>query len=128
MHQIVDGTLSGGVNQVGIDHYNSVINELLKNGEKPCVRFIILKIQISYYLLLVCACLTLSVVNVGIEPFVTLMHFDMPQALEDDYGGLLSRLFMYASSYSVLHLSFKFQIWLVSQIVLQTQNVVTSIC
>uniref|UniRef100_A0A2N9HXU1 Beta-glucosidase n=1 Tax=Fagus sylvatica TaxID=28930 RepID=A0A2N9HXU1_FAGSY len=56
-----NGTLSGGVNQVGIDHYNSVINELLKNG---------------------------------IEPFVTLMHFDMPQALEDDYGGLLSRLFI----------------------------------
>ncbi|GMY15070.1 beta-glucosidase [Fagus crenata] len=56
-----NGTLSGGVNQVGIDHYNSVINELVKNG---------------------------------MEPFVTLIHNDMPQALQDKYGGLLSRSFI----------------------------------
>lgn len=30
----------------------------------------------------------------GIEPHVTLDHFDHPQALEDMYGGLLSTQFM----------------------------------
>ena len=34
MHQIVEGTLSGGVNQEGIYHYSNLIDELLKNGEK----------------------------------------------------------------------------------------------
>ncbi|OMO71757.1 Glycoside hydrolase, family 1 [Corchorus olitorius] len=27
----------------------------------------------------------------GIKPFVTLMHFDLPQAIEDKYGGFLNR-------------------------------------
>ncbi|KAM7465420.1 hypothetical protein LguiB_012982 [Lonicera macranthoides] len=26
----------------------------------------------------------------GIEPFVTIFHWDVPQALEDEYGGFLS--------------------------------------
>lgn len=29
----VDGSLNGGINQEGLDHYNNVINELLKNGK-----------------------------------------------------------------------------------------------
>ncbi|GMY15068.1 beta-glucosidase [Fagus crenata] len=56
-----NGTLSGGVKQEGIDHYNNLIDELVKNG---------------------------------IKPFVTIMHNDLPQALQDKYGGLLSRLFI----------------------------------
>ncbi|KAF7833962.1 beta-glucosidase 24 [Senna tora] len=55
------GSLSGGVNQEGIDHYNDLINELVKYG---------------------------------ITPFVTLLHFDPPQALENKYGGHLNRLFI----------------------------------
>ncbi|GMH30218.1 hypothetical protein Nepgr_032061 [Nepenthes gracilis] len=51
------GNLSGGINQVGIQHYNNFIDELLTNG---------------------------------IKPFVTLFHWDLPQALEDEYGGFLS--------------------------------------
>ncbi|XP_037496905.1 beta-glucosidase 17 isoform X2 [Jatropha curcas] len=51
------GRVSAGVNQEGINFYNSLIDELLSNG---------------------------------IEPLVTLFHWDLPQALEDDYGGFLS--------------------------------------
>ncbi|XVE54510.1 hypothetical protein DITRI_Ditri03aG0087700 [Diplodiscus trichospermus] len=53
-----NGTLSGGINQEGINHYNSLIDQLVKHG---------------------------------IKPFVTLMHFDSPEALEIKYGGFLNR-------------------------------------
>ncbi|KAK1564341.1 hypothetical protein Q3G72_001094 [Acer saccharum] len=56
-----NGSLSGGVNQEGIYHYNSLINELIKYG---------------------------------IKPFVTILHFDSPLALEKKYGGPLSRSFV----------------------------------
>ncbi|KAK9277160.1 hypothetical protein L1049_006699 [Liquidambar formosana] len=51
------GKKSDGVNQEGIDFYNNLIDELIRNG---------------------------------IEPFVTLFHFDMPSALQKDYNGFLS--------------------------------------
>ncbi|TYI71356.1 hypothetical protein E1A91_D08G288700v1, partial [Gossypium mustelinum] len=52
-----DGTLGGGINQEGINHYNSFIDDLIKNG---------------------------------IEPYVTILHFDSPEALESKYGGFLN--------------------------------------
>ncbi|KAK9926682.1 hypothetical protein M0R45_023897 [Rubus argutus] len=55
------GSLSGGINQEGVDHYNSLIDELIRNG---------------------------------IKPFVTILHFDLPQALEEKYGGYLNRSFV----------------------------------
>ncbi|XP_049368805.1 furcatin hydrolase-like [Solanum verrucosum] len=51
------GQVKKGVNQAGIDHYNSLINEI---------------------------------VALGIKPLVTLFHWDLPQALEDEYLGFLS--------------------------------------
>nr|BAP90525.1 beta-primeverosidase [Ophiorrhiza pumila] len=48
------GKLSKGVNKLGVDFYNNLINELLSKG---------------------------------VTPFVTLSHWDPPQALEDEYGG-----------------------------------------
>ncbi|VVA16228.1 PREDICTED: beta-glucosidase [Prunus dulcis] len=53
-----NGTLSGGINQEGIDYYNNLIDEVIKNG---------------------------------LTPYVTIYHFDAPQALEDKYGGFLNR-------------------------------------
>ncbi|KAM2651209.1 hypothetical protein EV1_015122 [Malus domestica] len=53
------GSISGGVNQLGVDHYNRLINELIRNG---------------------------------IEPFVTIYHFDLPQVLQEKYGGLMNHM------------------------------------
>ncbi|KAF9665397.1 hypothetical protein SADUNF_Sadunf16G0118300 [Salix dunnii] len=52
------GRLSAGINEEGIQFYNNLIDELIKNG---------------------------------IQPFATLFHWDTPQAIEDKYGGFLSR-------------------------------------
>ncbi|XP_039133544.1 furostanol glycoside 26-O-beta-glucosidase-like [Dioscorea cayenensis subsp. rotundata] len=56
------GSLKGGINQEGINYYNNLINELIKNG---------------------------------ITPYVTLFHWDVPQALEDEYGGFLNKKIMF---------------------------------
>ncbi|KAJ0973071.1 hypothetical protein J5N97_021030 [Dioscorea zingiberensis] len=55
------GSLKGGINREGINYYNNLIKELLKNA---------------------------------ITPYVTLFHWDVPQALEDEYGGFLSKRIM----------------------------------
>lgn len=51
------GKVSGGVNQIGVNYYNNLINGILAKG---------------------------------LVPYVTLFHWDLPQALEDEYGGFLS--------------------------------------
>ncbi|KAJ9174425.1 hypothetical protein P3X46_013069 [Hevea brasiliensis] len=55
---IPTGRIHYGVNEEGIEFYNRVINETIKQG---------------------------------LQPFVTIFHWDTPQALEDKYGGFLSK-------------------------------------
>ncbi|KAL6652393.1 hypothetical protein ACP70R_011318 [Stipagrostis hirtigluma subsp. patula] len=56
----------GGVNQLGIDFYNKLIDSLLAKG---------------------------------IQPFVTLSHYDIPQELEDRYGAWLNAKIQYDYGY-----------------------------
>ncbi|XP_052170081.1 beta-glucosidase 17-like isoform X2 [Diospyros lotus] len=55
------GKLSGGVNPLGVQFYNDLIDNILLNGLKP---------------------------------YVTLFHWDLPQALDNEYGGFLSHMIM----------------------------------
>ncbi|KAJ4828963.1 hypothetical protein Tsubulata_023380 [Turnera subulata] len=54
---IPTGNIADGVNEEGIEFYNSLIN---------------------------------TSIALGLEPFVTIFHWDTPQGLEDSYGGFLS--------------------------------------
>eukprot|EP01018_Ginkgo_biloba_P033169 Gb_35939 [translate_table: standard] len=63
------GSLKGGINKEGVAYYNNLINELLKNGVHRDIT---------------------SLRGFSIKPFTTLFHWDLPQALEDEYGGFLS--------------------------------------
>ena len=77
------------MNQEGIAYYNNLINELLSKGHRMCVcvfliHYIYLPNQIQVELNF------LFLIPTGMQPFITLFHGDLPQVLEDEYGGFLS--------------------------------------
>lgn len=48
----------------------------------PCVTALFSLFPFSYSVVT-------HIILTGIQPFVTLFHWDLPQALEDEYGGFL---------------------------------------
>ncbi|KAL0374689.1 UNVERIFIED_CONTAM: Oleuropein beta-glucosidase [Sesamum radiatum] len=77
------GRLSGGINREGIKFYNDLIDLLLAQGGRLSGG--INREGIKFYNDLIDLLLAQ-----GIEPFVTIFHFDVPQCLEEEYGGFLS--------------------------------------
>lgn len=84
---LLEGKLSGGVNQEGVEFYNELINELLDNGKTSIFSLSIIPHIICFGTFLP---KFHNDGHAGIQPFVTLFHFDVPQTLEDEYGGFLS--------------------------------------
>ncbi|RWW19743.1 hypothetical protein BHE74_00010230 [Ensete ventricosum] len=79
--QFADGT--GEVNQAGIDHYNKLIDALLATGKMSRTNSFL-----DLQDVLVSIISSLRTINfAGIEPYVTLYHWDLPEALEDRYNG-----------------------------------------
>ncbi|XP_030521091.2 cyanogenic beta-glucosidase-like [Rhodamnia argentea] len=74
----------GIMNEMGLDAYRFSISwpRILPKGT---VKGGINKAGIAYYNLLIDELLAH-----GIKPFVTIFHWDLPQTLEDEYGGFLS--------------------------------------
>ncbi|CAN0912173.1 Beta-glucosidase 24 [Linum grandiflorum] len=102
-HQYPDRILEGGNGDVAIDHYHKFKEDIMrmKYMNVDAYRFSISWPRIIpsgkrydgvnqegikfYHDLLD------ELIKNGIEPFVTIWHWDTPQALEDEYGGFLSR-------------------------------------
>ncbi|CAN1223891.1 Cyanogenic beta-glucosidase (Fragment) [Linum grandiflorum] len=102
-HQYPDRILEGGNGDIAIDHYHKFKEDIMrmKYMNVDAYRFSISWPRIIpsgkrydgvnqegikfYHDLLD------ELIKNGIEPFVTIWHWDTPQALEDEYGGFLSR-------------------------------------
>lgn len=81
---LIDGT--GEPNQEGINYYNNLIDALLEKGIS--VKY---HLDFTFYMTSTITEALAIVVLSGIQPYVTLYHWDLPQALEDKYEGWLSR-------------------------------------
>ncbi|XP_058723786.1 beta-glucosidase 46-like [Vicia villosa] len=100
-HQTPDKIMDGSNGDVAVDQYNRYLEDigLMEAMEVNSYRFSVSWARvlpkgrfgevnsggISYYNRLIDALLLK-----GIQPFVTISHFDLPQELEDRYGGWLS--------------------------------------
>ena len=87
----------GPVNPKGLRFYKNLLDELKSHG-KIVLPIIIGKtincVLIRNNMNWVCYCSLAWNVSAGIEPHVTLYHDDLPQTLEDEYGGWFDRKIM----------------------------------
>lgn len=66
------------INHKGIDFYKRVIKSIKDKGTNFYFLFLITFLFKK---------LIIQIIYLGMEPFVTLFHWDVPQALEELYGG-----------------------------------------
>jgi hypothetical protein len=87
---------SGEVNQLAIDHYNDVIDDVIAKGQTLArsnfFHFSVFKPRIAD---LSCWFRNGHIFNVGLTPIVTLWTQDHPYILDVTYGGPLDRQYMY---------------------------------
>jgi beta-glucosidase/6-phospho-beta-glucosidase/beta-galactosidase len=81
------------VNEEGIQYYNQLIDKLLEKGA-----FITFNIMIQSPNLFVDHLYMLF--SLGLKPYVTLYHWDLPQKLQEDIDGWLSPDIVYVVSCS----------------------------
>ncbi|KAI3954360.1 hypothetical protein MKW92_028720 [Papaver armeniacum] len=75
---------TGELNLEGIDYYNNLIDALLLKGNSCIITLVYNWITKNFYHIYV------RMETTRIKPYVTLYHWDLPQALEDRYDGWLS--------------------------------------
>ena len=90
----------GGVNPAGVKFYNSLINGLLGKGnaffvlllcgQLPLSTNAILQNKQAFQFSLFHLGLAFDTLGLGIQPFVTINHYDIPQELQERYGSWLS--------------------------------------
>ena len=81
---IITGGTTPQVNQEGVAYYNNLINELLKRGLLASLLISFLEICCHFRFSFPCA--DIGYESAGIQPYVTLYHWDIPQSLYEAYG------------------------------------------
>lgn len=87
----------GPVNPKGLRFYKDLIDELIRHGKNK-IMLLITTFGLIMSFVLERTWINWSVwyewVSTGVEPHVTLYHNDLPQVLEDEYGGWIDKKIM----------------------------------
>lgn len=88
---LLGGRCAAGINREGIDYYNELIDTLLAIGWIQNYTVgrgrTYMYIAINFFIEVT----IMSLYAAGIEPYVTLFHWDLPHCLEEEYDGFLSK-------------------------------------